>query len=181
MKTLLLLRHAKSSWGVTGQKDFDRPLKEKGREGAALIGAHLHAIGSLPDVIISSPALRARQTTECVVGAIDGAGSGAGAPPPVVSFEARLYEAPVETLLQVARSVGDDSAVVMLVGHNPSMHMAALQFSRASDSGLLSDFPTTGLARFTFDEARWRDISWSGATLAGFVFPKMLRGDAERL
>lgn len=169
------MRHAKSSWGVSGQKDFDRPLKEKGREGAALIGAHLHLCGPVPDLVISSPALRARQTTECVVAAI----AGAGAPPPAISCQDRLYEAPVEAILQTARSVGGDPAVVMLVGHNPSMHVAALQLSLEGDFGRLSDFPTAALAVFTFDETAWREISWSGATLTDFVFPKLLRGRAK--
>ena len=177
MKTLLLLRHAKSSWGDSDLRDFDRPLKEKGRAGAALIGAHLAVTGCRPDAIISSPALRARQTAECIVEALIDTGTA-----PVMSFNPDLYEAPVEAILRVARSLDGDPAVVMLVGHNPSMHMAALRFSAEGEPALraaLSDnFPTAGLASFTFDLARWSDISWFNAKPLDFVFPKALRDNS---
>lgn len=183
MKTLLLLRHAKSGWSEAGTKDFDRPLKGKGREAATLIGTHLVASGCVPGAIISSPALRARQTAEGVANAVGGAVSGAvgGAPgdAPMLSFDKSLYEAPTEAILRVARSAGEDLDVLMLVGHNPSMQLAAVKFCGGGAATLLADmlrgYPTAGLARFTFREASWRDISWSGATPMDFISAKALR------
>ncbi len=191
MKTLLLLRHAKSSWSEPGSKDFDRPLKGKGFEDAALIGGHLLASGCVPDVIISSPALRARQTAEAVANsvansvanavanAVAGANTRVPGDAPKLSFDKSLYEAPTEAILQVARSAGEDPDVLMLVGHNPSMQLAALKFCGEGAPALLAEmlrgFPTTGLARFTFRAAGWRDISWFGATLLDFISAKALR------
>lgn len=173
MKTLLLLRHAKSSWSKPGLADFDRPLKDKGREAAALIGAYLTASGSIPDAIISSPALRARQTAEGVRAALDNV--------PALSFDKHLYEAPAGAILQVARSAGADAEgdVLMLVGHNPSMQMAAVKFCGEGGTALLAEllrgYPTAALASFAFEEGSWRDISWSGAAPIAFVSPKALR------
>lgn len=179
MKTLLLLRHAKSSWSEPGSKDFNRPLKGKGREAATLIGTHLVASGCVPDAIISSPALRARQTAEGVASAVTGAGAGARDNAPMLSFDRSLYEAPTEAILRVARSAGEDRDVLMLVGHNPSMQLAALKFCGEGAQGLLAEmlrgYPTAGLARFTFREASWRDISWFGATPLDFISAKALR------
>lgn len=176
MKTLLLLRHGKSSRAVSGQKDFNRPLEDRGDEGATLIGMHLQAVGLVPDAIISSPALRASQTADCIVEAT----AGAGAPSPGLNFDKRLYEAPTEAILQVARSAGNEPEVLMLVGHNPSMQMAALKFwgtgEIALHDDLLRSFPTAALASFTFDVAHWRDISWAGARPLGLTSPKALRG-----
>ena len=160
-------------------KDFDRPLKGKGREAATLIGTHLLASGCVPDAIISSPALRARQTAEAVANAVSRAVSGAPDNAPTLSFDQSLYEAPTEAILRVARSTGEDLEVLMLVGHNPSMQLAAVKFCGAGAPGLLADmlrgYPTAGLARFTFREASWRDISWSGATPLDFISAKALR------
>lgn len=177
MKTLLLLRHAKSSWSEPGSKDFDRPLKGKGFEDAALIGGHLLASGCVPHVIISSPALRARQTAEAVANSV--ANAVAGANTPKLSFDQSLYEAQPAAILRVARSADEDPDVLMLVGHNPSMQLAALKFCGEGAQGLLAEmlrgYPTTGLARFTFREAGWQDISWSGATPLDFISAKALR------
>lgn len=181
MKTLLLLRHAKSSWSEPGLKDFDRPLKGKGFEDAALIGGHLLASGCVPHVIISSPALRARQTAEAVANSVTNAVTNAvaGANTPKLSFDQSLYEAQPAAILRVARSAGEDRDVLMLVGHNPSMQLAALKFCGEGAQGLLAEmlrgYPTTGLARFTFREASWQDISWSGATPLDFISAKALR------
>lgn len=177
MKQLLLLRHAKSSWSTPGLGDFDRPLKDKGRRAAALIASHLQEVGSIPDAIVSSPALRARETAESVALALNNA--------PAVSFEESLYEAPTEAIIQAARSVSGDPGTLMLVGHNPSIHLAALKFTEAGDSDLqaelLRGYPTAALASFAFGKTgggqdRWSDISWSDATLTSFVSPKLLLG-----
>lgn len=178
MKTLLLLRHAKSSWGKPGVKDFERPLTGKGLAAAALIGAHLVASGCIPGAIISSPARRARQTAEGVADGISGTlGNIAMKTVPDLSFDPRLYEAPVEVILEVVRSARAE--VLMLVGHNPSIHMAALNFCAVKDATLraelLEGYPTAGLVKFSFAAAHWRRISWSGATPLGFVSPKVLR------
>lgn len=171
MKTLLLMRHAKSAGGDPGTADFDRPLKTRGREAANSVGAHLRATGCFPDAIISSPALRARQTAEAVAAAPE---NGA-----FIAFEKCLYEASVEAIIRVARSVEGDPHILMLVGHNPSIHMAALKFSEnhagALRAGLLGSYPTAALAGFAFGEARWRDISWTAGTPTSFVTPKGLR------
>jgi phosphohistidine phosphatase len=171
MKRLLLLRHASAGGGAPGLTDFERPLTEQGREEATLMGKHLQTIGSLPDSIIASPARRAKETAEIVAQAVGNT--------PALSFERRLYEAPTEAILQTAQAVRGDPEILLLVGHNPSMQLAALNFAGETALGaeLLRSYPAAGLASFTFGKDNWRDISWSDAALNAFVSPRVLAAD----
>lgn len=167
MKTLLLLRHAQAGGGSPGTGDFDRPLTEGGHKASALVGEHLAAAGCVPGAIISSPALRARQTAESALKALDHS---------ELSFDERLYEASTETILKVIRSADSNAGILMLVGHNPSLQMAALKFCEGKNApvpeALLSGFQPAGLIHFTFSATDWRDISWHGATFTEFLSPR---------
>ncbi len=156
MKTLFLLRHAKSSWDDASLADFDRPLNERGLRTAPLMGKLMRNKDLVPDVILSSPAERA-STTATLVREAGGFG-------PEVTNDDRIYEASPRTLLQVAADLDDEFDTAMLVGHNPGME----GFVRLlTDS--IEPMPTAALAVIDLDISRWSDLG-SGAGRVRAVF-----------
>ena len=162
MRTLYLLRHAKSSWKDDSLRDFDRPLKGRGREAAEQIGKVLGAGKMGPLLVISSPAVRARETTLIVLHS-----AGMDVEP---RFDERIYEADVPALLEVVWSIPDSSSSAMLVGHNPGFENL-LSYLTGDDRHM----PTCALARIEFaDAGSWRDVSERSGRLDWFVTPKDL-------
>jgi len=115
MKTLLLLRHAKSSWKDMAQDDHDRPLNGRGKRDAPRMGRLLRHLDQVPDRILCSTAKRTRQTVERVAeeSGFDGE----------IAYVAELYAADPDTLLAVAREQGGEAKRLMLIAHNPGMEM----------------------------------------------------------
>ena len=113
MKTLYLLRHAKSSWKDPGLDDLDRPLNERGRESAKTMAAYLRRARISPDVVVCSTALRAKQTLEPIANAIK---------PPRVTFESRIYGVAQPELLKYLRGLPESVECALLIGHNPGLH-----------------------------------------------------------
>jgi phosphohistidine phosphatase len=113
MKTLYILRHAKSSWDDHALPDFERPLNERGRRAAAFMGSRLKDRKLLPDVIVCSPAKRAVETTKSVIRSSGFDGK--------KMIDERIYEASPQRLAEVARGIDDKYASAMIVGHNPGM------------------------------------------------------------
>src|SRR5258705_13867315 len=100
MKRLLLLRHAKSSWDDASLDDFDRPLNDRGKKAVPIMGKWLRRKKLKPNLILSSPAVRAKQTTKLIC---ENAGW-----PNEVKYEQRIYEAPVQRLLSLAMNIADE-------------------------------------------------------------------------
>ncbi|AWB96471.1 histidine phosphatase [Agromyces badenianii] len=146
MKTLVLMRHAKSSWDTPGLLDHDRPLNERGRREAPRMGRRLGERGIRPDVIVTSTAERARSTAAFVAAAL-------GTEERRVIADERLYSASVDTLLRVVRSLDDRLACAMFVGHNPEMTDLAARLFREAEA-----MPTAAVAVFRFDVASWSDV-----------------------
>ncbi len=146
MKTLLLVRHAKSSWGDQTLPDHERPLNHRGRRDAPRVGARLRERGVVPDAIVTSTAVRARSTAEILAQALD-LGSGR------IVEDDRLYGATADGLLDIIRALDDESTSVMLVGHNPEIGELA---SRLSDE--IAEMPTCAVAEFRFDVADWAEV-----------------------
>src|SRR5436190_5546197 len=113
MKTLYLMRHAKSSWDDASLSDFEGPLNDRGLKAAPFMGKLMREKGLEPNVILSSPANRAKQTAMLVK---DASGF-----PHEIRFDDRIYEASPQSLLQVASEIDDANMSAMLVGHNPGM------------------------------------------------------------
>src|SRR5205807_2626112 len=113
MKTLFILRHAKSSWSEPDLADIERPLNERGRAAAPFMGGLMKRKGFQPSIILSSPAVRAKQTAL----AVKDAGGLSGE----LSFDDRIYEASPQGLRQVLSGLDDAYASVMIVGHNPGV------------------------------------------------------------
>jgi len=164
MKTLLLLRHAKSSWKEIGMRDFDRPLNERGRRAAPLIGHYLHAQKLAPDLVLSSPAERARQTAALVIE------SAALAAP--LRYDERIYEASVDQLLEVIAQTSDSTGTLLLVGHNPGMEELIQRLTGASER-----MRTATLARIDLNTEEWSKVRAGAGRLAFAVSPKDLQAD----
>jgi phosphohistidine phosphatase len=145
MKTLLLVRHAKSDWGHHGLDDHERPLNGRGRRDAPEMGRRLAERGVAPDVILSSTAVRARTTAELIAEALGLADR--------VTLDERLYAASAEEVLRVVGELDGDLTVAMVVGHNPEMASLAHQFSEE-----IHEMPTCAVAEYAFDVDAWYEL-----------------------
>ncbi len=146
MKTLLILRHAKSSWDNAHLSDHDRPLNARGKQDAPRVGAVLKEHGLVPDLIITSTAERALATAE--------AAAILGDYPHELQIDRRLYHAPLATYLAVLRDLGQGPNRVMVVGHNPGVEDLV---SHLTDR--LEAMPTAALVQIDLPLSRWSDLS----------------------
>ncbi len=141
-KTLLVMRHAKSSWDHPGLDDYDRPLNERGLHDAPRMAAWLRRQGLVPERIISSTATRAITTAEILAEHLE--------PTPEVIPHRDLYLADPEEYYQAVRLLGDPCDRVMLVGHNPGLEELVEYLS-----GEYHRMPTAAIAVFEFDLHEW--------------------------
>src|SRR3569833_564773 len=175
MRRLMLLRHAKTESGAPSGRDEDRRLDERGVKDAAEIGDFIAHHPPFPDLVLVSPAVRARQTWELAWEAMQ-----ALAPPPTVEFVPELYCAEVVHLLHSVRiAAGLDPKQLLLVGHNPGLHEFALALTGDGDAAarheLVRHLPTSGLAIFDFDIEAWDDVSFGRGRLISFISPRILK------
>jgi phosphohistidine phosphatase len=162
MKTLLVLRHAKSSWEDPAVDDHERPLNKRGRRDAPRMGELVREYGLMIDVVISSDAVRARLTAEAVAEAAHYAGE--------VLLDQHLYLAGPDDILLLLRRVRQNADTVMIVGHNPGLEELVEQLT-----GERQDMPTAALAQIALPIDRWRDLtSATRGTLMGLWRPKEL-------
>lgn len=168
MKTLTLLRHAKSGWDDPVARDFDRPLNPKGRRAAATMGRHLRELGLQFDRVIASPAVRVQET----VAEIEH-GLGRALSP---EWDRRLYLASAATLLDLVHELGGASASILLIGHNPGLEDLTLLLVSDQAGGLREaaeeKYPTATLAELTFDTDDWQDVVAGRGLLRRFVRPR---------
>lgn len=164
MKNLLLLRHAKSSWKDPDLGDFERPLNERGRKAAALLGRYIAQENVNIDLVVSSPAVRARQTIELVLRSAKRSVE--------LRFDQLIYEASPARLLEIISQVEDERKSVLLVGHNPGMEeLLALLV------GGEQPMPTASLARLVLHSKKWDKVSSAKSELSSFVKAKDLKPD----
>jgi phosphohistidine phosphatase len=161
MKTLYLLRHAKSSWDDPGLKDFDRPLNKRGLKAAPKIGAYMLKEKIRPGIILSSPALRAKQTTTM---ACERAGLSS-----LINFDERIYEASVQRLFEIVTGFADEIDTAMMVGHNPGFEelLSAL-------TGESQRMPTAALARINLKIEKWSELTGGCGNLKWVIRAKDL-------
>jgi phosphohistidine phosphatase len=160
MSTLVVVRHAKSSWKEPLQSDRDRPLNKRGKRDAPFLARCLAERLGRPDLIVSSPALRARTTAAAFATA-------SGYEPEKIALEERVYEASVPDLLEVVRQLPDTAQLVFLFGHNPGM----TDLVNVVSSARLDNLPTCGLAEFR-SEAPWARFGETTPELVAFDYPK---------
>ncbi|HET9532484.1 MAG TPA: histidine phosphatase family protein [Blastocatellia bacterium] len=161
MKTLLLLRHAKSSWDDASLRDFDRPLAPRGKKDAPRMGKALKERGPLPDYILSSPAARAQATTEAFIEA-----AGLEIEP---QFEEGIYDASSAQLMKIVRSIPDTSSCALMVGHNPGFEETLARLT-----GKHERMPTAALACIELKVDGWEDVEDGAGSLVWLVAPKEL-------
>jgi phosphohistidine phosphatase len=171
MLTLYLLRHAKSSWDHPSLSDFDRPLAARGREAAPRMGRLMRDKGYSPELILCSPALRARQTKDLVLDVLDY--------DPEVRLMDGLYNFGDGTgLLHIVQQIGSECSSLLLIGHNPSIESLAVKLAGSGKSADLKEmarkYPTAALAVIEFEVDDWSEIRNGKGTLVEFTRPKAL-------
>ncbi|MCH8347565.1 MAG: histidine phosphatase family protein [Proteobacteria bacterium] len=170
MKTLFLLRHAKSKWGDPGCVDFDRPLNGRGRKAARAIGAYIKDEGLIPDLIISSPSARTRETLELLQKGM--------ARQVFIQYPEILYLASPETILNTIGKAAASAARLMIAGHNPGLHQLALRLAKAGShedyAAMEFKFPTAALAEIAFPGEDWANLKEGGGELKRFILPRSL-------
>ncbi len=160
-KTLLLVRHAKSSWDDADLADHDRPLNKRGTRDAAAMAQRVAHRPDRPELIVTSPALRARRTAEAVAAAL-------GLQPESLVVDPRVYDAAATALLEVIRSLDDHHARVMIVGHHPGITDIVNALTGAS----IEKMPTCGVATVRLNNRSWAESREGGAALLEHDAPK---------
>lgn len=161
MKTLFLLRHAKSSWNDASLTDFERPLNERGQHAAPLIGEFMRRQKLRPDLILCSPAERARQTIALI--------NQAAAFKAELRYDERIYAATRARLQAIISQIDDSVGKVLLVGHNPGLEELI-----ESLTGEVLRMPTAALAHITLNIERWSETREQCGQLIRQIKPKEL-------
>lgn len=170
MLRLMLLRHAKSDWSAAGQPDRDRPLAQRGRAAAPVMGRYLAQHPPGPDLALVSPARRTRETWDLLAPAL------ASMPP--VRFDERLYDARAATVLRVLQEAPVDTRALLVIGHNPGLQELANLVIGTGDPAvraqLVEKFPTTALAVIDFTAERWSELRAGAGRLERFITPRAM-------
>ena len=170
MKTLFLVRHAKSSWDHPGLSDFERPLAPRGERAAPRLATFMKTEGLVPAIVLCSTARRARETWALMEEALGESAQ--------VTFLDSLYGAGPGRMLEAALTYADERSPVMLVGHNPGMedlaHALAGSGPETELATLREKYPTAGLAVIDLDVDSWSDVRPGAGVLRRFVRPRDL-------
>ena len=161
MKTLTLVRHAKSSWKDTGLRDSERPLNRRGERDAPEMGQRIVAAGIRPSQIVSSPAVRAWTTAKVIAGEI-------GYPIEFLQREDDLYLASLDTLLDVVAAQEAEFNNLMLVAHNPGI----TEFANYLSPGITDNVPTAGVVSVEIDRDDWLLYERPQTRLVTYDYPK---------
>lgn len=170
MKTLTLLRHAKSGWDEAVARDFDRPLNAKGKRAARTVGRHLREQGMEFDRVVASPAVRVTETLEELF-----EGYGRRMTP---LWEKRIYLAAEPTLLELVRETPDATERLLIAGHNPGLEELALALVAEGTEGprgeIEEKLPTGSVIEIAFDVDHWGQVDEGAGRLVRFVRPRDL-------
>ena len=174
-RTLLLMRHAKSSWNNPGLSDFDRQLNKRGHKAAPRIGGYIREIGLTPNLVLCSTAKRAQETWNLVHESLGDSVS--------AKLMKSLYLASPSQLLGAIHKVSAEIDPLLVIAHNPGIQELACLLERESKhdgAGNLSHtmhikFPTAAVAILTFETQSWSDIAYGQARLEEFIRPRNLR------
>ncbi len=161
MKTLYLVRHAKSSWKYPSLDDFERPLNKRGRKNAPFMGKILKKLKVTPDLVISSPANRAAMTARIISATIN-------YPLENIVYSEAIYEFSEDALIRVINKIDDSVNSSMVVGHNPAINGLANYIGDQP----ISNIPTCGVYCLDLDISSWAKIYEHCGKLKFFEFPK---------
>jgi len=161
MKTLYLVRHAKSSWKEAELSDHNRPLNKRGEHDAPRMGQRLRKRNPLPEVIISSSAVRAKTTATILAGEI-------GFPQSAITIDERLYGASPKDVESIICELDDTVHCAMLVGHNPTFTDLINTLGNCD----IDNVPTCGMAMLAFSIEKWNEVTPGNGELLDFDYPK---------
>ena len=160
-KTLIIVRHAKSSWDHPGISDHDRPLNQRGERDAPEMGRRLAATGVAPERIICSSANRAQRTAREIAAALD-------YPEADITVEPALYGAGSRDIIELLQGLDEGLATVMVVAHNPTLTSLVNRLS-GSD---IDNIPTCGIATLGLKGDSWGEVGINSCELLDFDYPK---------
>ena len=170
MTILTIMRHAKSDWGDAQLDDFDRPLNDRGRKAAKVVGRELKRRRARFDLVLASPALRVRET-------LKGVEHGYGESFPV-RFDPQLYGATLRTLADFVRNIAGEVHAPLLIGHNPGLQELVLALTRKDDRDLRgriqAKFPTGAVAIVALPAPRWDEVERESGEMVELILPKEL-------
>jgi len=161
MKTLYLIRHAKSSWDFPHLSDSERPLNKRGKRDAPDMGDRLAKKGLFPDLMLSSPANRALTTCRVIAGKL-------GYPEEAIETDKKIYHAGVDELLKVIRQIDDTWNTVCLFGHNPGFTDFANELTHSD----IYNIPTCGVFACSFSIDSWKDAGYGKGKRIFYDYPK---------
>lgn len=161
IKRLTLLRHGKSSWRDPDLTDFERPLNKRGRRDAPIMGQSLAKRDFAPDLVLVSPALRARLTSEIIAEQL-------GIEKSKLSFDRNIYMASLEELIDLLRSIDEQSQDVLLIGHNPGI----TDLANYLVDGCIENVPTCGVFSVALPITNWQNLERAAGTLLFYDYPK---------
>ncbi|MGE0561921.1 MAG: histidine phosphatase family protein [Flavobacteriales bacterium] len=162
MKSIHLIRHAKSSWDNLATSDFYRDLNERGLRDAPMMAEKLKQSGCDPEYILCSPAKRTTKTAEIVAKKLNFSQN-------CINFEQRIYEATLKTILDVLNEIPNHFNQVVLIGHNP----AITQLSNYLTNDYIDNIPTCGIVKIEMDIDDWQHIVEGIGRKLFFIYPKM--------
>lgn len=167
MKLLYLARHAKSSWKDPSMADHERPLNKRGEHDAPLMARRLSSLPHRPEIIVSSPAVRALRTATVYAGEL-------GYQHADIIVDGQIYLASPGELLEVIHQLDHRCDCAMLVGHNPGMTVLVNHLASAT----IRNLPTCGIALLGFRVNEWRDVGYNRGELMEYCYPKQLAARA---
>ena len=167
-KTLILVRHGKSSWADSDLTDHDRPLNKRGIEDAPRMARRLVKRGDLPEVIVTSSALRALETAKAFASKLE-IETGA------VLVEPKIYGAGVDQLIELIHGFDDAVRGVLLVGHNPTL----TELSHRLTGEELGDLPTCAVVTLRVGSGSWRSVGRTRVDLVDLDYPKKKKKEKE--
>jgi phosphohistidine phosphatase len=163
VKTLYIVRHAKSSWDNPDLDDFERPLNDRGKRDAPRMGKRLKERETHPDLILSSPARRAYSTAKRIAKILEYNKE-------AIKTEKKLYHASEDGILSILHTLPDNVDIVMLFGHNPGLTDFVNAFM--SEGTKIGNLPTCGMVAFQVKTEHWSDISWGQGKMLFYDYPK---------
>ncbi len=163
MKTLYLIRHAKSGWSEPDTSDFERSISKKGKKDINTMGSYLSLTGVQPQLILSSCALRAQETTDLLAKKISYSGK--------KYYLKELYLTEVENIKEIIAIQEDTIESMFIVGHNPQLH----ELANLLISEHISKFPSLGIIAINFEVDSWNEIYTIKGFIDFFIFPKQFK------
>jgi phosphohistidine phosphatase len=166
MKTLFLIRHAKSSWAAVGLRDFDRTLELRGHNDAPRMAKYLKNLGFKPDLIVTSPAMRARTTAEYFAREFNISTES-------IDNQQDIYEADERTIAHIIHELPESANTVLMFGHNPTFTYIADSYSKKHR---FENIPTCGIVQIQSDTegSPWETFNPKTAEVKGFWYPKTI-------